>query len=136
MENWFNILLMPAFFCLLHLLALILAIVFFKRCPAASALVLGAVLMNGLATVGRVAFNYFLRDGAFPMQFFGILNWAIAIVNFIGYGLLIIAAFVGRTTPTQPRRPTAPPADTDDDDDWEKPVSPPKSSGSTGIEQH
>src|SRR5438132_5007540 len=95
MDNPIPVLVVPSLFALLYLTALILALVYYRRCPAACSLVVSASILNLAITVMRVAYQTMgLRDGDF--RTFSIVMTGLAVGNWVAYGLMIIAVFVGR----------------------------------------
>jgi hypothetical protein len=125
LENHFQMLLVPGLFLLLHLAALILALVYYRRCPAACGLVITASIMNLAVTVARLLVQFFPE---MPMVR---LFTVFAMINWVAYGLMLVAVFVGRNqpAPTPFRDPRQ-----DDDDDWDQPPAPPPTNQSTGIQ--
>lgn len=129
LENLLPMLVIPGLYALLHLTALILALVYYRRCPSACGLVLVASSLNLTVTIARVAYQMVWppRDGNFMM--FGTIMAGFNIVNWIAYGLMIVAVFVGRHPPTPtPYRPARPDPR---DEDWDEPPAalPPESTG-------
>ncbi len=133
-ENLLSILMVPGLHALLHMTALILALVYYRRCPGACPLVVAASLMNLAVTVGRVVVQtvWLPRDGDFAT--FGILMAGFSLVNWAAYGLMIVAVFVGRNPPAPaPYRSAR--DDGMDDDDWSPPAAAPqKAPEGTGIQ--
>jgi hypothetical protein len=106
-------------YCLFHLVALLLSVVYWKRCPKACALVLvGAVLnllVSGVRFTLPVIFQLFQEHMGF-----GLFNLGISCVNLFGSSLYLTAIFTGR-------RPDRSRLDADDDDDyWDRPASSPR----------
>jgi hypothetical protein len=122
----------PALFALFYITALILAIVYWRRCSSACALVLTGSLLNLLIMVGRFVLPLAL-GGADPALFnvgFFVLN----VLSLGGHGLILGAVFAGRRDAydeaARPRRPRA-----DDGEDWDRPAPKPPPADSTGIQE-
>jgi hypothetical protein len=125
--NIISLALIHGMYGLLHITGLFLALMFWRRCPKACALLFTASILNILVTAARVGLQFFWVD----MVFFGYAMAITSIAQWIAYGLLLVAVFAGRND-ERPReaRPTRP---WPDDDDWRTPT--PKSpADSTGIQ--
>ena len=109
----------PALFALLHLTALILALVFYRRAPAACGLVMTASIMSLTATVARATFQWMFSPIDLPRMTYTLFLFACSMVAWLGYGLMIVAVFVGRTPPNHFR---AMQMLDDEDDDWRNPA--------------
>ncbi len=113
----------PALFALLHVTGLLLAVVYWRRCPSACALLLGASLLNLIASISRIAMICIGEVPFFAFTGLSILSW-------LGYGLMLMAVFAGRTEPARLPRLDS------EDDDW---APSRKASGpatdSTGIQE-
>ncbi len=114
-------------YLLLHLAALVLALIHWSRYPNVALLVLLGSLLN-LFTLGL----RFVSPMVMFMDFgFAFVNLGLSLLNVAGYTFYLIAIFAGRT-PNTPR-PTPRPSPRDDDV-WDRPKGPPKGdAGSTGI---
>src|SRR5688572_25690786 len=108
---------------LLHLTALILSLVFWRRYPKVCLLVLIGSLLNLTALAARTVlpmiwlFRFEERVG------FALMNLALSFVNIFGSALYLVAVFAERSD-DRPRRPYWPPRDNEladgrtKDDDW------------------
>lgn len=125
----------PGLYALLYLTALALALIYYRRCPAACSLVITASALNLTATAARLFVQFFWlpRDGDFAT--FGVIMAGLGLLNWVGYGLMVVAVFVGRQPPARERYPArSEPLD----DDWDHPVpasSAPKEADRTGIQE-
>ena len=111
----------PGLYGLLHLAGFILALVYWRRCPKACSLLFMAALLNLLATL---TLFYFLAVPDNRQAFFvpGIVF--ASILQWIAYGLLLMAIFAGRNDlPPKDSRPSRPIPD--DDDDWPPSIAKP-----------
>jgi uncharacterized protein with PQ loop repeat len=128
----FGMLLIPGLFMLMHLTALILALVYHRRCPAACRLVILASVLNLVATpgvfVGQMISVH--GEGAIRMQL--MIVFVFAFISWIAYGLLLVAVFAGRNQ-RAPQRSRHDPLG--EDDDWDRPVAAPKPRAVTGIQE-
>jgi hypothetical protein len=125
MDNPSGFLLIPGLYVLLHLTGLILALVYWRRCPKPCALLLAASLLSLLGSLTRVGLLLVGAGDNFP--FFR--TPAASILQWIAYGLMLVAIFAGRN---EPRR--LPPRPLQDDDDWE-PKPPTSTRDTTGIQK-
>ena len=116
-------LLIPGLFLLLHLVGLILALAYRRRCPAACALLFVASIVSITGSFARISL---VLGIARPDPF--ILGGGLSVLNWIAYGLMLLAIFAGRNEPKRP--PPLPP-----DDDWTPPRAPAAAKESTGIQQ-
>jgi hypothetical protein len=130
MNDFMPMLIVPALFALLHATGLILAVVYWRRCPSACALLLGASLLNLIVSASRIALQ--IGRGDFP--FFGVAFTGLSILSWIAYGLMLMAVFAGRNEPTRlPPRIRRPDPE---DDDWAPPAkAPAPTTDSTGIQE-
>jgi hypothetical protein len=109
----------PALFALLYLTTLVLALVFYRRCPAACGVVMTASLISLTATVARAIFQLTFSPIDLPRMTYVLVLFAFSMVNWLGHGLMIVAVFVGRNPPDRFR---AMRRFADEDEDWDKPV--------------
>lgn len=122
LDRFLSFLVMPLLFVLLHLAALVLSLVYWRRCPAACSLLFPAAIMSLIGSVGRIGLPFILPPGE---AFFGNILTGLTVLNWLGYGLMLMAIFAGRNEPTRPpRAPRSLPDDDDDDDDWLPPKLP------------
>ncbi len=131
-NNPMGLFLVPGLFVLLHLTALILALVYYRRCPAACGLVILASTLGLVVTIGRVSFQLLLIHGDGNPQMFSLAMLGFNIGSWFAYGLLIVAVFAGRNQPPAQRSRLDP---LDDDDDWDRPAVATKLPGATGIQE-
>ena len=124
MDSLLWVWLVPGMFVLLHLTALVLALVFYRRCPSACGLVVISSMMSLSVTIARAAFQFLWLHNPENRMAFGLVMSGFAGVSWIAYGLLIVAVFVGRTPPTPTPYRSAQTLD-DDDDEWNPPAAAP-----------
>jgi hypothetical protein len=119
-------------YCIFHLTALTLSLVFWKRHPKVCGLVLAGSILNLLALGAR----QLLPTVFFPIfgEMFALFHLGISFVSLSGASLYLLAIFTGRR-PDAPRGGRLWP---DEDDDWDRPASRPSKSerGSTGIRDY
>lgn len=121
---------MPLLFVLLHLAALILSLVYWRRCPSACALLLPASIMNLAAALGRICLPFLLQHA--EAAFLNAFMLGLTALNWLGYALMLMAIFAGRNEPTRlPPRLSRP---HEEDDDWHAPAPKPPTPPSTGIQ--
>jgi hypothetical protein len=126
--NVFSTFLFPVLYSLLDLIAIVLAIIFYRRSPGACLLVIVAAVVNILVSLVRGAFQmWMLRD--MEPQLIGYVFMGFSAVNWVAYALMIVAVFVGRHAPTPYRR------DRDVDRDWDRPAPARKAGDGTGIQE-
>jgi hypothetical protein len=128
-DNFLRSLAIPLLFAFVHLAGVILAIIFWRRCPTACALLLCASLLYLLVSVSYLVLNRFLA-----FNFPGWVHDGLGILDLIAYTLILVAVVANRDDPARlpPRRRRHEP---DDDDDWDRPAKPPAPADSTGIQE-
>jgi hypothetical protein len=121
-------------YCLFHLTALVLAVVYWKRCPIVCALVLAGGLLNLLALGARIVLPMIWFQHFDDRVTFALVNLGIGLVNISGSALYLIAIFTGRSR-SAPRRTHLLPRE---DDDWNRPATLPRKTegGGTGIQEY
>ena len=114
-------------YCVFHLIALTLALTFWRRHPKVCGLVLAGAILN-LSAMSTRLFLPMMRFHD-PMGF-AFIHLGIGLVNICGSSLYLAAIFTGR----RPNRSRLDEYD-DDDDDWNQPT--PKSAPrSTWFREH
>jgi hypothetical protein len=122
----------PGLFGLLHVTAVILALAYWRRYSSACALLLAGAILNLLVALARFALPAVLRPGNDAFSFTLAFS-ALSIVSLLGYGLMLMAVFAGRSAASLP--PSRPRAVPESDEQWEQPEPEPPPD-STGIEEH
>ena len=128
-DRFLGMLAMPLLFVLLHFVGLILALVYWQRCPAACSLLFTGSILNLIGSIGRIGLPFVVAPGGLP--FFGTVMSGLTFLNWLGYGLLLMAIFAGRNEPTH--LPARSPRPLPDDDD-EFGVPPGSTTDRTGIQ--
>jgi hypothetical protein len=125
MGNIREVFLFSILFGLLYFAGIVLALVYWRRCPAICSLVFAASLLHLISS-----WIQFVGDPAgipHMLPIVGSVSTA-GIIEWVAYGLMLVAVFTGRNELARPRPIPV-------DDDW----TPPKSLGtkpeSTGIQQ-
>lgn len=104
---------------LLHFLGVMLAIIYWRRCPTACALLFIASVLSMLASVNVYTLP-FVWEGGHGGQ---IAALAAIFVRWIAHGLMLVAIFAGRKEP--PLKESRTPRPLPDDDDWPPSISKP-----------
>ncbi len=86
---------------LAYLTGMVLALVFWRRCPTACLLVLVATGIHLIAQVGSFLSVYIVNLGTvhYRVELFQAIGLAVSVVHALAIGLLLAAVFVGRPTP-------------------------------------
>ena len=124
MQIDFFFVLIPSLFVLLSLAGMTIALMYRRSCPTACRLLFTASLLHLFATLIQLdlMFNLAGPDGF-------LVSFAARILQWIAYGLLLMAIFADRPEP--PRQETLPSKPLpEDDDDWPPSIAKP----STGIQ--
>src|SRR5262245_36600015 len=119
---------------LLHLAALILSLVFWRRHPKVCALVLAGSVLSMFVVVARTVLPMLWFRNFDDRMTFAFISLGMSLLGMVGIGLYLTAIFTGRGAHVPQRlRPAR-----REDDDWDRPAPvPPKSAeGGTGIQEY
>lgn len=121
-------------YCLFHLTALILSLVYWKRHAMVCLLVLAGSLLNLSALSVRIVLPMIWFQHFDDRMTFAFINLGISLVAVFGSALYLTAIFTGRGRYTPLWTHPLP----REDDDWDRPPALPTESepGSTGIQKH
>src|SRR5437660_295592 len=114
MGNLRDIVLFSALFGLLYLAGIVLSLVYWRRCPAACSLVFAASLLH--LTSAAIQFAGDQRGIPHVLPIGGGVSTA-GIIEWVAYGLMLVAVFTGRNELARPRPVPV-------DDNWAPPKSP------------
>jgi hypothetical protein len=129
MDMTITTIIIPGVYALLHLAGLMLALVYWRRCPKACTLLFTASSL-GLLTMTLLALFFGKEERE---KFLGPAMGIASVSQWISHGILLVAVFAGRNDerPRQARPPR--PFSDHDDDDW-RPPKPKPPADSTGIQ--
>src|SRR5436309_57220 len=103
MDHLTNLLFLPGLYSVLHIIGVILAMTHWRRHPTASALLLAGALLNLAVNITRLAVQLVLLENGGDFGIFRVLTPVFGVVNWIGWGLILLAVFAGRNSTQRPR---------------------------------